>query len=92
MKLTPDDKRLLRSWGYLEQDMEQISEAIRKTTYTAYIADSTRGKGISADAAVSILGRETFLSGIGRSAFHFTALRENDEHTRVLFNSHKLFQ
>lgn len=92
MKLTSDDKRLLRSWGHSDQDMEQISEAIRKTTYTAYTAGSTRGKRISADTAVEILGRKVFLSGIGRSAFHFDALRENDEHTEVIFDSHKLFQ
>ena len=92
MKLTFEDRHLLRSWGNSEQDIKQIAEAIRKTTYTAYTAGSTRGKRISADTAVEILGRKVFLSGIGRSAFHFTAMRENDEHTRVLFDSHKLFQ
>lgn len=91
-KLTPDDKQLLQSWHFSERDIAQISEAICQTTYTAYTAGSTRGRRISADTAIETLGREAFLSGIGRSAFHYSALRENDEHTQVIFDSNKLFQ
>jgi len=91
MKLTPDDKQLLRNWNYTDSDIEQISDAIRCTTYTFYAASSEQGKRISADAAVETLGRKDFLSGIARSAFHFTAMRINDADIKVLFDSHKLF-
>ncbi len=92
MILSPDDKDLLRSWNHTDRDIDQISDAIRRTTYTAYIPGTTRGKRISADAAVEILGRKDFLSGIARSAFHFTALRVNGTGTEVYFDSRKLFR
>jgi len=91
MKLTPDDKRLLRSWHYIDSDIAQISDAILCTTYTVYATESKRGKRISADTAVKILGRKHFLSGIARSAFHFTAVRNNDTDVEIFFDSHKLF-
>ena len=92
MRLTEDDKKLLKSWGHPDRDMEQIEEAIRKTVYTIYRTDSGKGKRISAKAALEILGRRAFLSGISRSAFHYTALRKNDDHVEVHFNSKKLFE
>ena len=44
------------------------------------------------DEAVIILGREEFLSGISRSAIHYTASRESKGHSIVSFDSSKLFQ
>lgn len=92
MKLTPDDKQLLSQWGNLDNDIEQICEAIRRTTYTAYATDSKKGRRVSANTAVKILGRKEFLSGISRSAFHFDAIRENVDGIKVSFDSRKLFQ
>ena len=33
MRLADSDKECLKAWGYLEQDMKQIEEAMRKTVY-----------------------------------------------------------
>ena len=86
VKLTKQDKELLRGYGPSEGDMKQIARAIRCTEYTV---DGTR---ITADEAVTILGRENFLSGISRSAFHYTASRESEDHSIVSFDSSKLFR
>ena len=91
MKLTEDDKNLLKNWGYIERDFAQINEAIGQTVYTVYDPESSKSRRISAKTALEILGRKDFLSGISRSAFHFTSLRENEKHIQVFFNSRKLF-
>lgn len=88
MKLTEDDKRLLRSWGHEESDFAQIEEAFSasKTKY------ELNDKPISREKAIEVLGRECYLSGIARSAFHFTAERETQSGDSVYFDSHNLFR
>ena len=86
MKLTQEEKELLIEWGFNEADFEQIERATRKTVY------EMDGKKISGSEALEILGRETYLSGIARSAFHFTSCRENEKGQMVHFNSSKLFK
>ena len=88
VKLTTLDKEQLKKWGFTDQDIKQISVAISRTVYTF------KGEHITADKAVDVLGRVTFLSGIGRSTFHFTAAREakdNSGHV-VYFDSSRLFK
>ena len=84
MKLRQLDKEYLLKIGCLESDFEQIEEAIGKTIY------ELNDKRISAKTARTILGDELFLNGLSRSAFHFTAVRENNGQT-VFFDSSKLF-
>lgn len=72
MKLTDADKKLLICWGHTEKDFRQIEEAFQKNK-TKYKLGSVR---ISRDEAIRILGRRQYLSGISRSAFHYTAARE----------------
>lgn len=88
MKLTNRDKEILRKWGHSEDDLKQIEEATRKTIY------ELNGKEkISCQDAVKLLGREIFLSGISRSAFHLLALRDVKNGSNfVIFDSSKLFQ
>ncbi|MFD1736200.1 hypothetical protein ACFSCX_06435 [Bacillus salitolerans] len=86
MKLTSEDKELLLKWGFPEKDFYQIEVATRKTTY------ELDDKKISAKEALEILGRETYLSGISRSAFHWSSCRENEKGQIVYFNSSKLFK
>lgn len=81
------DKEYLLSIGYLEEDLSQIEEAIRKTTY-----ETEEGIKISHKKARQILGTERFLSGIGRSAFHFTSVRDSEDGTKIYFDSSKLFK
>lgn len=86
MKITIVDKELLTKWGHREEDFNQIEKATIKTTY------ETDREKISVNEALDILGRETYLSGISRSAFHWSACRENEEGQRVYFDSSKLFR
>lgn len=88
MKLTEEDKRLLRSWDVAESDFAQIEEAFSaaKTKY------ELNGKRISRQKAIELLGREGYLSGIVRSAFHFTAERKTQAGDSVYFDSRNLFR
>lgn len=88
MKLTKENKELLKSWGHPETDFEQIEEATKKTIYKINYEEK-----ISRDKAIELLGRRTYLSGISRSAFHFTACRQVEGTNDVVsFDSSKLFK
>lgn len=86
MKLKKEDTELLKDWGFLEKDLKQIEEATKKTTY------EINDKKISATKALEILGREEYLSGISRSAFHWSSARNNNNGETVFFDSSKLFE
>lgn len=86
MKLLNEDKTYIRNLGYSEKDIGQIEEAIEKTTY------NLDHKIVSSKRAVEILGRKCFLSGIGRSTFHWNAARETEDGQIVYFDSSRLFK
>lgn len=88
MKLTNRDKEILSSWGHTEKDIKQIEEATRKTIYKLNAKEK-----ISCQDAIKLIGRKAFLSGVSRSAFHWSASRyTNDGNNFVSFDSSKLFQ
>lgn len=86
MKLTSNDKELLKEWGYKDNDMGQIEEATRRTIY------KMDGEKISTKKALEELGREEYLSGISRSAFHWSSARNSKNEKTVFFDSSKLFE
>lgn len=86
MKLTTEDKETLKEYGFPDEDISQIEEATKKTVY------EMDDKKISQKKAIEILGRKKYLSGISRSAFHFSAVRDNDKGETVYFDSSKLFK
>lgn len=88
MKLTENDEELFRKWGFSDQCFCQIEEALQKSK-TTYMLGS---KPISREEAVVLLNREVFLSGIARSAFHYTAARETSDGEVVYFDSSKMFE
>lgn len=88
MKLTEQDKKWLREFGHDDKDFPQIEEAMQKR-YTTYDLD---GQTISREQAIALLGRKTYLSGISRSAFHYSAVRCTDDEKCVGFDSSKLFK
>lgn len=91
MKLTKKDIAYLLSLGFEKEDISQIEEAIGKTTYELTCGDIVKKVGVK--EAVSLLGREEFLSGISRSAFHFIAERPiKGESGSIYFDSSKLFK
>lgn len=88
MKLTNEDRAMLLDWGYPEEDFAQIEEAFKKSKTTYELGDTS----ISREDAIAALGRRDYLSGIARSAFHFTAARETADGKFVYFDSSKLFK
>lgn len=106
MILTKEDKEILKAFGYHEKDFAQIEEAIGVTVYKYYtlIEDPNERdltlkysrkeeKRISASKALELLGQETFLSGISRSAFHWNCSRDiAGSDKRVSFDSSRLFK
>lgn len=86
-KLQKSDKEYLLSIGYLDRDLPQIEEAVGKTIY-----ETEEGKRVSHKEARRILGTERFLSGIGRSAFHFSSVRDGMDGTKIYFDSSRLYK
>ena len=80
MKITKEEKMYLERCGYGRKDFAQIQEATRRDKTT-----------ITRDEAVTRLGRLDYLSGIARSAFHFTAMRITEDGKVILFDSSRLF-
>lgn len=91
MKLTNEDKELILDWGHSEDDFWQIEEAMKKK-YTTYELTGADARVITREEAIEILGREEYLSGICRSAFHFSAFREGYGGREVYFDSSELFK
>ena len=98
MKLTEEHKKILREFGHPESDMWQLEEAIKNgnTVYTLrsddHAAKSIKPRRISTKECIKLLGIKGFLSGISRSAFHWSASREVDEALVIDFDSSKLFK
>ena len=93
MKLTKQDKEYLKRLGFENRNFSQIEQATGKTIYT--LCDESAGKEtqINTADAIEMLGRETYLSGISRSAFHCSAVRETGiKGIYVYFDSSKLFR
>jgi hypothetical protein len=88
MKLTADDKKMLQEWGHPERDFQQIEKAFQKSK-TKYKLGSMP---ISREEAISLLGQKQYLSGIARSAFHYTAVGETPDGRFVYFDSSNLFR
>jgi hypothetical protein len=85
-KLTDEDKKYLVDCGHSKEDFAQIERAMAKTTY------EKDGNRITYKQANELLGRELFLSGISRSAFHWSATSITDNGIIVEFDSSKFFR
>lgn len=96
MKLEKKDIDLLKEWGYPEEEIPQIQEAIEVSEYDLHEAKEPYRtvKTLTAAEAYKKLGREQFLSGISRSAFHWSASREclRTKKYNVGFDSSALFK
>lgn len=83
--LNSEDVKMLKGWGYkTSEDLEQIQTAMLLSEI------KLNGKKASIKKAVEILGREKFLGGISRSAFHSTSANEASGNY-VEFDSSVLF-
>lgn len=89
MKLTNDQKQILESLGVSSDDFDQISEVMDKRHTTYELEDVV----ISREEAINILGMQTYLSGISRSAFHCSAVRDSsDGEQSIYFDSSSYFE
>lgn len=92
-KLSSRDKLILLSMGYPTSDFPQIEEAIGKTKFI--LVNSNTGeelKNLSPIEAQRKLQQKDFLSGLGRSAFHWTSVRECSKTREIFFDSSALFK
>ena len=79
MKLTNKDKEYLLSIGYTENDFEQISNIAKYTKYEMFTKeDESIVTRITQRECIKLIGRNTFLSGLGRTAFDRSAVRFYD--------------
>lgn len=94
MILQTKDINTLKEWGYSNKDIKQIQEAIDVTEYTKHelVPPYKDVKKLTAAEAYRLLGNKQFLSGISRSAFHWSASREYCKKYGVSFDSSKLFE
>lgn len=87
MQLTEKDKALFLSKGYTESDLPQLQDAANEVRLTLINGDDEQRT--TKREAIRILGRETFLSGIGRSAFHASCIRDSSDGQSVYFDLRK---
>ena len=95
LTLTEKDKAYLLEMDVPAEDFRQIEEVAlpKYTRYTLYENESERGKRISRAEAIRLLGRRTWLSGLSRSAFHYSACRNIEGgQSFILFDSSRYFK
>ena len=102
MKFNDKDMEvLLKIYGeekkILEEDLPQIEQAADVTTYTfGKNSDGSDERTITRLGAIRKIGRQAWISGLARSAFHCTAIRYIDDSDEskgfVYFDSHNLFK
>lgn len=75
------------------QTITAATSFLRAGSWSTPLLNSTSHSGfcITRDEAVTRLGRLDYLSGIARSAFHFTAMRITEDGKVILFDSSRLF-
>lgn len=99
MTFTDKDKAYLLEKVYggdkeaFDGDLPQIEEAADCTTYQVLMNNQDKkGPPITRTGAIRMLGREMWLNGLVRSAFHWTACRYLDDGRHVFFDSSALFR
>ena len=97
MYFTKNDAAYLASIGYADEDIAQIRKAMWKR-YTTYSAEKHIGNthavmnNLPREQAIAALGREEYLLGLARSAFHWSAARISNSGWTVYFDSSRLFK
>lgn len=77
MKLTNKDKDYLMSIGYPNDELFDIENATNNMKYTLFFENEeimTEIK-ITKKQVIDMIGRNAFLSGLGRATFHRTAVQ-----------------
>ena len=77
MKLTNKDKKYLITIGYNTEDFSVIEETTKHIKYEL-LPNGNKSKyafRLNQKEVIEILGRDTFISGLGRATFHWSAVR-----------------
>ena len=82
LKLSTNEKKELRNRGYSLDDIKEINFALKKTTYTL-ILEPLDYKDITPEEAIKILGKDEWLRGISRAAFHIETVRTAPDGQKV---------
>lgn len=84
MKLTNKDKNYLSSIGYHNDDFDVIERNSKSIKYELMSRkDNDISIKLNQKQAISLLGRENFLSGISRATFHDSAVRTIDSNPKL---------
>lgn len=77
MKLTNTDKDYLISIGYPNNELFDIENATNNMKYTLFFVhdENMPEIKITKKRVIDLIGRNSFLSGLGRATFHRTAVR-----------------
>lgn len=86
MKLSKAEKNYFQECGYSIRDILQIEEAIKVMQY------EENDKRVSRKYVLENMDRKTWLSGIERATFHWSAVRETKDGKEIFFNARKLFR
>ena len=87
MKLTEEDRAYLRDT--LKEDTESIRQIEQVLAKTTFKIDKKR---LTAEEVIEQIGREDFLSGMDRCAFHVDAVRITPEGEEIYFDSRRYFK
>lgn len=86
-RLSDSDREVLSKLGYTENDFWQIELAANRATFVL-----EHKTPINVHEAYELLGQKTFLSGIGRAAFHWTSGRETKDDKDVSIDASVIFR
>ena len=77
MKLTNTDKDYLMSIGYPNDELFDIEDATNNMKYTLFFVydENMPEIKITKKQVIDMIGRNAFLSGLGRATFHRTAVQ-----------------
>lgn len=74
--LTKRDKAYLMKIGYLDSDMPYIEAAVDSMKYEYWKGQGHGEEEIDQEKAIALVGKQAWLSGVGRACFHSSAVRE----------------
>jgi hypothetical protein len=79
-------EEILQSAGVQERDFLQVFAAEKFCKF------EQNGRRISRKRALELLGKEKYIQGLQRAAFHCTAAQIADDGTEVVFDCHDFFK
>ena len=88
MIITRTERKTLEERMFSKSDISEIEYAAKKTVY--YKEENGKRIPLSREEAINVLGRENWIAGLCRSAFHIVATRYAADGTAVKFDSHAL--